>query len=159
MDETVLFREKQYLGRSSYWISRRMVLAAFCFLVYFLEKEGRNAELLLIVGSAIVFISILLLFIVHFKTSVYPDSLELDGFWSTRKVKISLDSILKAEKIKYSRFLLNNPVYNLHKKGTIRFYTRGKEAVKLTDKDGLEYIIGSQVAGQLLAAVEKAVKS
>ncbi|QEC51148.1 hypothetical protein EDD80_101380 [Anseongella ginsenosidimutans] len=157
MEETFLFREKQYLGRNSYWISRRMVLAAFCFLVYFLEKEGRNAELLLIVGISITVISVLLLFIVHFKTSVYPDAIELDGFWSTRKVKIGFDSILKAEKIPYSRFMLNNPVYNLHKKGTIRFYTRGKEAVKLTDKDGLEYIIGSQLAAELLAAVKKAM--
>ncbi|HYH57121.1 MAG TPA: hypothetical protein VD772_10940, partial [Anseongella sp.] len=92
----------------------------------------------------------------HFKTSVYPDAVELDGFWSTRKVKISLDSITNAEKINYSRFMLNNPVYNLHTKGTIRFYTRGREAVKLTDRDGLEYIIGSQLAGDLLAAVKKA---
>lgn len=157
MEETVLFREKQYLGRNGYWISRRLVLAAFCFLVYFLEKEGRNAELLLIVGISIVIVSVLLLFIIHFKTSVYPDSIELDGLWSARKVKISLDSIASVEKINYSRFLLNNPVYNLHKKGTIRFYTRGKEAVKLTDKDGLEYIIGSQLAGELLAAVKKAM--
>src|SRR3546814_8519399 len=112
-----------------------MVLAAFCFLVYFLEKEGRNAELLLIVGISNAVISIVLLFIVHFKTSVYPESVGLDGFWSARKVKISLDSIVAAEKIKYSRFLLNNPVYNLHKKGTIRFYTRGKDAVRLTDKE------------------------
>lgn len=157
MEGTVLFQEKQYLGRNSYWISRRIVLAAFCFLVYFLEKEGRNAELLLIVGISIVVISLLLLFIVHFKTSIYPDSVELDGLWSARKVKISLDSIVSAEKINYSRFLLNNPVYNLHKKGTIRFYTRGKEAVKLTDKDGLQYIIGSQLAPQLLAAINRAM--
>lgn len=157
MEETVLFREKQYLGRNSYWISRRLVLAAFCFLVYFLEKEGRNAELLLIVGLSISVISVLLLFIIHFKTSVYPDSIELDGLWSARKVKISLDSIMSAEKIPYSGFLLNNPVYNLHKKGTIRFYTRGKEAVKLTDKDGLEYIIGSQLADDLLRAIKKAM--
>lgn len=157
MEETVLFREKQYLGRNSYWISRRLVLAAFCFLVYFLEKEGRNAELLLIVGISIVSISVLLLFIIHFKTSVYPDSIELDGLWSARKVKVRIDAIAKAEKINYSRFLLNNPVYNLHKKGTIRFYTRGKEAVRLTDKDGLEYIIGSQLADGLLAAIKKAM--
>ena len=156
MEGNALFEEKQYLGRNGYWISRRLVLAAFCFLVYFLEKEGRNAELLLIVGISIVVISVLLLFIVHFKTSVYPDAVELDGFWSTRKVKISLDSITNAEKINYSRFMLNNPVYNLHTKGTIRFYTRGREAVKLTDRDGLEYIIGSQLAGDLLAAVKKA---
>jgi hypothetical protein len=40
--------------------------------------------------------------------------------------------------------MINNPVYNLHKKGTIRFYSYGKYAVKLTDKDGLVYLIGSQ---------------
>lgn len=159
MEGSLLFQEKQYLGRNHYWISRRLVLAAFCFLVYFLEKEGRNAELLLIVGISISVISVLLLFIVHFKTSVYPDSVELDGFWSTRKVKIRLDSIAKAEKADYSRFMLNNPVYNLHKKGAIRFYTRGKDAVVLTDKDGLRYIIGSQQAPELLQAVKKAMSA
>lgn len=159
MEGSLLFQEKQYLGRNHYWISRRLVLAAFCFLVYFLEKEGRNAELLLIVGISISVISVLLLFIVHFKTSVYPDSVELDGFWSTRKVKIRLDSITKAEKADYSRFMLNNPVYNLHKKGAIRFYTRGKDAVVLTDKDGLRYIIGSQQAPELLQAVKKAMST
>ena len=38
---------------------------------------------------------------------------------------------------------------NLHFKCTIRFYTRGRDAVELTDKDGLIYLIGSQKAEEL----------
>lgn len=150
-----LFIEKQYMGRNRYWFSLRAVMAGFCFLVYSLEKPETNSELLLIVGIAITVISVLLLFVIHFKTSVYRDAVVLDGFWSTRKVKISLDNIQKVEKTPYSKFMLNNPVYNLHSKGSIHFYTRGTEAVTLTDKDNLQYVIGSQQAEQLYQVIYK----
>ncbi len=70
----------------------------------------------------------------------------LDGLWTTRLVKIDLNSIVKVERTKYSSYIINNPVYNLHTKGKIRFYAGGKEAISLTDRDGLEYIIGTQMS-------------
>lgn len=156
MRQGILFEEKQSLGRNKYWLNRRLVMAAFCFAAYFwTENKERDGDLLLVVGSAILVISFLLTFAVHFKTTLYENCLVLDGIWTTRKVKIDLSSIRSVQKTAYSKFMLNNPVYNLHKKGTIRFYTRGKDAVKLVDKDGLVYMIGSQHADQLARAIRK----
>jgi hypothetical protein len=53
---------------------------------------------------------------------------------------------------------LNRAVYNLHLKGTIRFYTRGVDAVELTDKDGLIYLIGSQKAEELTRVIKNKLR-
>jgi len=82
----------------------------------------------------------------------------LDGLWTTRLVKIDLNSIVKVEKGSYSRYFFNNPVYNLHKKGTIRFFTSGNDAIHLTDRDGLVYIIGSQRVNELERAIREEMK-
>ena len=50
-------------------------------------------------------------------------------------------------------------VYNLHLKGTIRFYTRGIDAVELIDKDGLVYLIGSQKAEELARVIQNKLKN
>ncbi len=156
MKEQILFSETQYLGRNRYWLTRRAVIAIFCFLAYFYtEERENNGDLFLVVGAAIICISILLLFVTHFKTTVYQGSLILDGTWNARRVKIDIRSLKLTEIIPYSSFMLNNPVYNLHKNNTIRFYTRGTEAVKLEDHDGLIYIIGTQRAEEFFEAVKK----
>ena len=72
---------------------------------------------------------------------------------------IDLYNIDKVELKPYSNFIFNNPVYNLHKNGKIRFYSGGKDAVYLTDKDGLTYIIGSHRAEELAKAVMTAKKN
>lgn len=147
MARHILFQERQTLGSVKFWRTRRFVLALFCFAAYFISEErnrDQEADLFLVVGTGIVLISILFIFLTHYRTIVENGSLILTGLWSTKKVKIDLSSIRKSEIVKYSPYMINNPVYNLHKKGTIRFYAYGKYAVKLTDKDGLEYVIGSQ---------------
>ena len=78
----------------------------------------------------------------------------MDGLWTSRKIKIDTSSIVVAKKVKYSKYILNRAVYNLHLKGTIRFYTRGVDAVELTDKDGLIYLIGSQKAEELARVIQ-----
>jgi hypothetical protein len=83
-------------------------------------------------------------FLTHYRTVIENGSVILSAIYNTKKVKIDLNSIVSSEITPYSPFMINNPVYNLHKKGTIRFYAYGKYAVKLTDKDGLVYLIGSQ---------------
>lgn len=156
MSEKTVFVEKQYLGREWIPITIRLVLAMFCFAAYFFTDEPeRNGDVLVVVGFGIITISIIMGFLLHFSTSVQNKSVVLDGLWTTRKVKIDLNSIIKVEKGSYSRYLFNNPVYNLHKKGTIRFYTAGNDAVHLTDRDGLEYIIGSQHANELSRAIRE----
>ena len=161
MSDKPVFIEKQYLGREWIPITIRLVLAAFCFILYFFTDEReRNGDLLLVVGGGIVLISFMMSFLLHFRTRVQNGSLLLDGLWTTRLVKIDLKSIVKVEKSRYSRYLFNNPVYNLHTKGKIRFFTSGNDAVFLTDRDGLVYIIGSQQVVALEDAIinEIAVK-
>lgn len=154
-NNTLLFEEKQYLGRNPYWLNRRLVLAAFCFLAYWITENPENRDLFMLVGGSIMGVSIILYFIIHYKTLVFANYLFLDGLWTSKRVKIELNNIVSCEQTPYSNFLLNNPVYNLHKKGTIRFYAGGKDAVKLVDKDGLIYIIGSQKAAELAATITK----
>lgn len=153
------FTEKQYLGREFIPLTIRLVLAMFCFAAYFFTDEReRNGDLLVVVGFAIIIISIIMGFLLHFRTRILNKSVLLDGLWTTRLVKIDLNSIIKAEQGKYSKYLFNNPVYNLHSKGTIRFFASGKEAIFLTDRDGLVYIIGSHNANEFLRAIKEEMK-
>ena len=158
MESEISFVEKQYLGRDYNRISIRMVMALFCFAAYYFSENDDNAELFLVVGFGILIISVIMMFLMHFRTTVKNKSVILDGLWTTKLVKIDLSSIVKAERKPYTKFIINNPVYNLHKNGTIRFYAGGKDAVHLHDKDGFVYIIGSQHANELLQSIQVAMK-
>jgi hypothetical protein len=159
MADKPVFTEKQYLGREWIPVTIRLMLALICFAVYFFTDEReRNGDLLVVVGFGIVIISIIMGFMLHFRTRVINKSILLDGLWTSRLVKIDLNSIIKVETGTYSRYLFNNPVYNLHKKGTIRFFTAGNDAIHLTDRDGLLYIIGSQHCNEFLRAIKEEMK-
>src|SRR5476651_695861 len=159
MSEKPAFIEKQYLGREFIPITIRLVLAMFCFAAYFFTDEReRNGDLLVVVGFAILIISVIMGFLLHFRTQVINKSILLNGLWTTRLVKIDLNSIVKVEKGNYSKYFFNNPVYNLHKRGTIRFFTSGNDAIHLTDRDGLVYIIGSQRVNELERAIREEMK-
>lgn len=113
MSDKAIFVEKQYLGREFIPITIRLVLAMFCFAAYFFTDEReRNGDLLVVVGFAIIIISIIMGFLLHFSTRVENKSIRLNGLWTTRLVKIDLNGIVKAEKGSYSRYLFNNPVQN-----------------------------------------------
>ena len=149
-----LFEEKQYLGLNKMSIFRRMALAIFCFLLfYWRENQEKSGDLFFLLGILILLISLILLFILHFETRVLNGSIILDGLWTARKVKIDIKSLRSAEKVKYSRYFFNRAVYNLHFKGVVRFYSRGNEAIKLIDKDGLIYLIGTQRSDDLLRII------
>jgi len=144
------FIEKQYLGLNKMALTRRLALAIFCFCAYYWrENNDKSGELFFTIGIAIIIFSILLLFVLHFETKVYNGSIILDGLWTSRKIKINIVSLVSVKKVKYSKYIINRAVYNLHFEGTIRFYTRGTDAVELVDKDGLIYLIGSQKAEEL----------
>ena len=148
--EEIQFSEKQYLGLNKMSFFIRISLSVFCFFAYYWsENQEKSAELFFFLGISILVISTLLVFILHFETKIINNSIVLDGLWTARKVKIDINSLHSAEIIKYSRFFLNRAVYNLHFKGSIRFFTRGKDAVKLIDKDGQVYLIGSQKVEEL----------
>ena len=159
MSDKPVYIEKQYLGREFIPMTIRLVLAMFCFAAYFFTDEReRNGDLLVVVGFAIIIISIIMGFLLHFRTRIFNKSVLLDGLWTTRLVKIDLNSIVKVEKGEYSHYLFNNPVYNLHNKGTIRFFASGNNALFLTDRDGLVYIIGSQHINEFFRAVQDEMK-
>ncbi|QBQ42483.1 hypothetical protein [Sphingobacterium psychroaquaticum] len=160
MGTQYLFQEKQYLGRDATWISVRMILALFCFVAYYLNLEDLpSRQLFFIVGVGVIIVSIIMIYMVHYKTVVDGKYLILSGLWSSKLVKIDLYNIAKVELKPYSTFVFNNPVYNLHKNGKIRFYSGGKDAVYLTDKEGLTYIIGSHKAEGLAQAIMTAKKN
>jgi len=149
------FIEKQYLGLNKISLTSRIALAIFCLVAYYWrENQDKAGELYFFIGIAIMIISILLLFILHFKTQVKNGSIILDGLWTSRKIKIDTVSIVSVKKVQYSKYFLNRAVYNLHLKGTIRFYTRGTDAVELIDKDGLVYLIGSQKVEELTRVIQ-----
>jgi hypothetical protein len=148
--EEIKFLEKQYLGLNKMSFIRRIALAIFCFVAYYWsENHDKSGELFFSLGIAILVISALLVFVLHFETKIINGSIILDGLWTSRKVKIDINSIRSCQKVSYSRFFLNRSVYNLHYKKSIRFFTRGTDAVELTDQDGLIYLIGSQKAEEL----------
>jgi len=165
-ENKAVFEERQYLGYNKYSNIRRILLAMVCFLVYYfsdripaLPDNQNTDDFLFVVGIAVLVISVLLLFILHIHTKVIGGSLILDGLWTARKVKIDLASITKVEVGPYSKYMFNRPVYNLHHKGKIRFYTRGNEAVNLTDKDGLQYVIGSQRAEEMAGIISTLINN
>ena len=149
------FLEKQYIGRDYIRICIRLLMAAFCFGAYVYERDRDNTQdLFLVVGFGIIGISIILLFMIQYKIIIHNKSMIIDGLWTAKKVKIDLNSIVNVRKDTYSNYLFNNPVYNLHRKGSIRFYSSGKDAVVLTDRDGLEYYIGTQRPNELYLVIQ-----
>jgi hypothetical protein len=60
--------------------------------------------------------------------------------------------------VQYSKLLLNRPIYNLHVRGKIKFYTHGKYALKLVDKHGLIYLIGTQKSDKLQKIINNKIK-
>ena len=141
----VRFHEKQYLGNNKFNLFIRLIIATACISSYYsADKLDETSGLFLIIGISVLVVSVTLFMVLHIKTEIVDDSLILDGFWTTRKVKIDLNNIVKTEVVKYSKILFNRPVYNLHIRGTVKFFTHGNLAVEVTDKDGLVYRIGSQ---------------
>ena len=140
-------------------LARRLSLSVFCFIAYYWrENNDKSGELFFVIGISIIIFSILLFFMLHFETRVLNGSIILDGLWTSRKIKIEIMSLVSAKRVDYSRYIINRAVYNLHVKGTIRFYTRGSDAVELIDKDGLIYLIGSQKADELSRIINSKLK-
>ena len=153
------FIEKQYLGLNKMALTRRLSLSVFCFIAYYWrQSHDKSGELYFGIGITIIIFSILLFFVLHFETKVFNGSLILDGLWTSRKIKIDTLSLVSCKRVDYSKYIINRAVYNLHFKGTIRFYTRGSDAVELIDKDGLVYLIGSQKAEELCRVINNKLK-
>lgn len=169
--EQILFEERQYHGMNRHSLVRRLLLAVFCLVAYYWsenpkpvnlelfrlgEYPGRDhsGQLFFVLGISVLVLSALLLFVLHMKTTVTPGAIILDGIWSARRIRIDLKGIASVRKIRLRPSVFNRPVYNLHNRGRIRFYTHGQEAVELTTHDGLIYRIGTQRPVELLRTIQ-----
>ncbi|WP_316793454.1 hypothetical protein [Pedobacter frigoris] len=160
MGNRYAFFEKQYIGRDYIRICIRLVMAAFCFAAYVYERDRDNTQdLFLVVGFGIIAVSIALLFLIQYKTIIDNKRIVIDGLWSAKRVEIDLNTIKNVRKDTYSNYFFNNPVYNLHRKGSIRFYSSGKDVVVLTDMDGFEYYIGTQRPNEMYLVIQAEMKS
>ena len=160
MDSRYTYIEKQYIGRDYIRICIRLIMAAFCFAVYVYERDRDNTvDLFLVVGFGIIGVSIILLFLVQYKTVIENKKVVIDGLWTTKKVVIDLNNVVDIRKETYSRYFFNNPVYNLHKNGTVRFFSSGRDAVVLTDRDGLKYYIGTQRPNEMYLVLQNEMKA
>lgn len=160
MGNRFAFLEKQYIGRDYIRICIRLVMAAFCFAAYVYERDRDNTQdLFLVVGFGIIGVSIALLFLIQYKTIVTDKKIIIDGLWTAKKVIIDLNTISAVRKDTYSNYFFNNPVYNLHRKGSIRFYSSGKDVIVLTDHDGFEYYIGTQRPNEMYLVIQAEMKS
>ena len=176
MEPELLFEEKQYIGYNKWAIIWRTVLALFCFSLYYWSENPKpleiapsvvtpqapldqsSGQLFFLMGVILMVLSLVLIFVLHLHTTIVGTSITLDGLWTSRKVKIDVGSISNVRKIKYSKYLLNRPVYNLHFKNKIRFFTQGNDAVEITDNDGLIYLVGSQKASELCNLINLLMK-
>jgi hypothetical protein len=160
MNRNARFEEKQFIGANKHTLALRIFLSLFCFTVYFYtDLPEQGGDLLFFLGVAILVISVVLLFVTHLHTVVHEGYLILTGILGTRKVKVQLDTIVAAEQTRYSTYTINNPVYNLHVDGIIKFYTGGPDAIKLTDRDGLVYLIGTHKPEELLRVIKDQLPS
>lgn len=161
-DKDIIFEEKQYMGHNRLSILTRSILALFCFLGYYwsenpkpvtvsfvsigsypIENTGQSGLIFFLSGIFILILSAGLTYILHIHTKVYKGYILIDGFWTTRKVKIDLNNITHIRRSRYKRNIFRRAVYNLHNKGIIRFYTSGEDFIELTDNSGFTYRIGT----------------
>ncbi len=144
------------------------MLALFCFLGYYWSENPKPVQvsffkigsypiqsisnsglIFFIVGTSILILSAALTFVLHIKTKVYKGYMVLDGFWTSRIIKIDLSTITSIRKSRYKRNIFKRAVYNLHNNGIIRFYTSGEDFIELIDNTGFTYKIGSQKPQEL----------
>ena len=177
-NKEILFEEKQYLGHNRLSIVIRTALTIFCFLGYYWSENPKPVQVAIfkigsypisqfsnsglvffIVGLSILILSAGLTYVLHIHTTVYNGYMILDGFWTSRKIKIDLRNIKSIRKSRYKKNILRRAVYNLHNMGVVKFYTSGEEFVELLDNSGFTYRIGSQKVQELFNVLKPQVSA
>ena len=75
--------------------------------------------------------------------------------YTSQMAEIDRSSIANVEKTVYSSYHLNNPAFNVHSRNTIKFYSGGSDAIKLTDREGMNYLIGTYKVEEFYRALTK----
>ncbi len=171
-NKIILFEEKQYLGHNRLSIVIRTALAIFCLFSYYLSENQNSYNLnifhiqnnsdsgfiFFVLGICILILSAALTFVLHIETKVYENFIILEGFWTSRKIKIELNTINSIKKTKFKRTIFQRAVYNLHNRGVIKFYTSGQDFIELNDEANFTYRIGSQKAQELYNILRPIIK-
>jgi hypothetical protein len=159
MKDRILFEEKQHIGFNRMTLTRNLVLVLFCFIAYYwTENRELNGNVFFYPGCAILLFHILSLFVTHIRIWVTDEMIQLKGVGVARNVVIPIHKIRSVEKQKYSSYLVNNPVFNLHREGVLKFYSTGNEAIKIVTDDGLVFLIGTQKADELFRVINQQIK-
>ncbi len=162
------------MGHNRLSIIWRTVIALFCFVGYYWSENPKpvqvaifrigyypavdipnSGKIFFLLGLLILMLSAMLTYVLHTHIRVYSDYIVIDGFWTARRVKINLESIVHIRKSRYKRHIFRRAVYNLHSRGVIRFFTSGNEFVELKDNTGFSYRIGSQKSVELYQLLKK----
>jgi hypothetical protein len=159
MQTTFDFNERQYLGFNRFGLLRRMTIMLFCFVFYFVSEntEDETADLFFFLGILVLIISAGAMMVSHLHTTLIGKSLILVGPMTFRKVEMDVSSTSNIEVKPYSNFIMNRPMFNLHRKDARRFYTHGKWCVEFNSADGELIKLGTQRPTELKAALEKVV--
>lgn len=174
---TILFEEKQFLGHNRLSLLVRTLLALFCFVAYYWSENPEPVQVSIfkigsypirninysglvffLLGVSLLLLSSLLTFVLHTHIKVYEAYLVIDGFWTSRRVKIEFQNIKRLRRSRYKKSIWRRAAYNLHSLGIIRFYTSGEEFVELTDREGFTYRIGTHRAAELHKILKEQVK-
>lgn len=148
--------ERQYLGFNRFGLVRRMVIAIFCFVFYFVSDESvLNRDLFFYIGLFVLALSAAALLLKHLETKIDGNKLILNGTMTSKQVEFDLTNLQAIEVLPYSRFLMNRPLFNLHRRGQLRFYTHGTMAVRFTLSDGQIVKLGTQRPEALKDALRK----
>jgi hypothetical protein len=178
LKQTPLYEERQYLGYNRVSTLIRTVLTLLCFVGYYwsenpkpidvsgihigsypVEEIPAAGHIFFILGIFILLLSVLLMYVLHIHTIVYPHYLMLDGFWGSRKIKIDFSNIHTVKKLRYKKNSFRRPVYNLFIKEIVKFYTSGNHFIELKDKDGFTYRIGTQRPNELFKIINNQVNN
>jgi hypothetical protein len=161
MSTEVKYHEKQYLGFNRFGLLRRIVIMLFCFLFYFAsdDDQGDTANLFFYVGIAILVMSGIAMLISHLETNIIGSKLILSGPMTHKKVELELNGISNIHIRPYSKFIMNRPMFNLHRNNARRFYTHGNMCVEFTTSEGEVIRLGSQRPEGLKRSLEAALRS
>ena len=176
--QIALYEEKQYLGHNRISAIIRTILALLCFVGYYWSENPKPVDvsvihigsypveeipaaghIFFVLGILIMLLSIILMYVLHIQTIVYPNYLMISGFWGARKIKIDLSNIHTIKKLRYKKNSFRRPVYNLYIKEIVKFYTSGNHFIELKDKDGFTYRIGTQRPNELFKIINHQINN
>ena len=178
MQNVLLYNEKQYLGHNRISAIIRTMLALLCFVGYYWSENPKpvdvsgihigsypvdeipeSGHIFFVLGVLILLLSVILMYVLHIQTQVFPTYILISGFWGARKVKIDFSNIHTVKKLRYKKNIFRRPVYNLYVKQIVKFYTSGDNFIELKDKDGFTYRIGTQHPHQLFKIINYQVNN